>query len=903
MTLCRFIHHAWLGGFILLNSLNLQAQSLLPVKTKSLSNFKEQLIQYDTWLNHSPDLSQKGWKAYARYIEFNRTRLNPDGTLPDQKLVMDALKEVQSEKLLCERMKNGAGWSPVGPIERPESTSSSPSHGMGRVNCIAFHPTDPLTYWVGVAQGGVWKTTDGGETYSPLTDQLPILRISDIAVNPNNPDNIFLSVCDYAYIGVALNTDGRKRHTHYGIGVYRTDDGGITWQPTGLTFEQNGYDATLIRRVLIHPTQPGVLLAGGVSGIFRSVDDGASWEKVRDVTVWDFEQDFNQGAVVYATTGRVRNVGGGPATMLKSNDFGVTWAELPIGFPADESIGRTEIGLTPESSDYIYVVATDPSGGFYALYRSIDAGATWEVRNSYQNEGLNILHWSKGNSTGGQGWYDLAILVDPKNKERLFVGGINMWTSSNGGQTWNPVTYWVMYHGFTLHADQHQYKYNPLDQKYYACTDGGVARTSEIIAGSWNDNYNWPTHWEERSNGMIITSFYRIGLSEMFPGYVIGGAQDNSTFYDRNGHWINFIGGDGMDCMIHPDDPSIVWGSSQYGSLVRSDDGGGGFKGIRPTSSEKGGWTTPMAMDQNNPNRIFTGYGNVYRSDNKGDSWTKLSNFPVISGYGKPAIISALALYPANSSTIYIAKRMHYPYITTSSVWATHNSNQWEEITAGLPDSLYFTALAVDDNDSLSVWITCAGFLNGAKVYHSSDGGHTWQNQSWNLPNIPVNVVVHQNGSNNDVVYIGTDAGVYYTYNGLNEWILYSTQLPNVIVSDLEIHYPTQKLFAGTFGRGIWMTDLVEPASGVNNPPFQNNTMEIYPNPASGFFNLRADGLQNHEVCVDLISITGSRVWSRNYQVSQQKLTAEVPVNVPRGIYFVRLWDGKRLRTARITVQ
>jgi hypothetical protein len=163
--------------------------------------------------------------------------------------------------------------------------------------------------------------------------------------------------------------------------------------------------------------------------------------------------------------------------------------------------------------------------------------------------------------------------------------------------------------------------------------------------------------------------------------------------------------------------------------------------------------------------------------------------------------------------------------------------------------------------------------------------------------------VVHVHDLYNDIVYIGTDAGVYYTYNGLNEWILYSTQLPNVIVSDLEIHYPTQKLFAGTFGRGIWMTDLIEPASGVNDPPVQNNTMEVYPNPASGFFNLRADRLQNHEVCVDLISITGKRVWSRIYPVSQQMLTTEVPLEVPRGIYFVRLWDGKRMRTARITVQ
>lgn len=892
-----------LGVFLAQGSFSQQSLRLSDLQTDEATGFKQMLIQFDDQQNKL-DPNTKGWKPLARYMEFNRSRLTSLGELPETSVFFEALQAVQQEKKAQSSLKNGVAWSPVGPIERPESMSAAPSHGMGRINCISFHPTDPNTYWVGVAQGGVWKTTDGGETYMPLTDDLPIMRVSDIAVNPNNPDNLFLSVCDYAYIGVALNTDGRKRHTHYGIGVYRTDDGGVTWQPTGLTYEQNGLDATLIRRVLIDSDQSGVLLAGGVSGLFRSTDDGVTWTQVRDEVIWDLEQDFNDPKTVYVTTGRVRQVSGDDPMMLKTTDFGLTWNEMPIGFPAGDAVGRSEIGLTPETSDYIYVVSSDPDGGFYALYRSTDAGATWEVRNSYADERVNILHWYQGTGSGGQGWYDLAILVDPRDRERVFVGGINMWGSQNGGQTWSPCSYWVMYNGFTLHADQHQYKYNPLDNKYYACHDGGVARTSEIILGSWNNDYNWPTVWEERSNGMIITSFYRIGLSEMFPGYMIGGAQDNSTFYNRNGNWTNFIGGDGMDCMIHPDDPMVVWGSSQYGNLVRSDDGGNNFRGIRPTNSEDGGWTTPMVMDPNNPNTIFTGYGNVYRSTNKGNSWTKLSNFPIISGFGKPAIISALAIYPQDPNTIYAAKRMHIPHIATSSVWKTHDASHWENITEGLPDELYFTSLTVDDDNQNHVWVACGGFMEGSKVFESTDGGANWINVSHNLPNIPVNVVVHQNGSENDIVYIGTDAGVYYKVNGESAWTLYSTELPNVIISDLEIHYPSRKLYAATFGRGFWMVDLVEPVSTTDPDMYGETTLRTYPNPASDRLLVDMTGILAESVTMELITITGKRVRLMNRAVLNGELHYSLVINdLPAGAYFLRVWAGKEMRSTRVIKQ
>ncbi|MCX6223893.1 MAG: T9SS type A sorting domain-containing protein [Bacteroidia bacterium] len=888
----------WVSLILMLSGISLMGQFVIP-QGRDINKeftFKDAMKAYDQWVSVPGNIDQKGWKAYGRFMEFNRSRLNPDGNPADPTIFESEVINIQAQKQMQASLKTGNGWSPVGPDKRPPSVGTYSSHGMGRINCISFHPTDPLIYWIGVAQGGVWKTTDGGNTYMPLTDDLPILRISDIAVNPKNPDNIFISVCDYAYIGVALNTDSRKRHTHYGLGVYRTDDGGITWRPTGLSFNQTDFDASLIRRILFHPTQPGTLVAAGVSGIFKSTDDGVNWHKVNSDVIWDIEQDFNSGLVIYATTGTIRSFGGGSPKLLKTTDFGETWVQKNTNWPTDLSIGRTEIGLTPQNSNCIYIVAANPEGTFYGLYRSTDAGETWTARNTAAVNGQNVLENS-------QGWYDLAILVDPKNQEKVYVGGLNMQASADGGLSWNAVSNWYMISSdnFTLHADQHQYKYNPVDQKYYACHDGGVDRTDTIIPGNRPDG-KYATTWQERSNGMIITSFYRIGLCEMFPGYVVGGAQDNSSFYNRNGDWINFIGGDGMDCMINPDNPDIVYGSSQYGSLVRSDNGGDGFTSIRPNvGSEKGEWTTPMIQDMNNPNIIFVGYGNVYKSINKGNTYTKISSFPTVSGYNSPAEITALAMYPGNNKTLYAASRIRYDYPTPTKLWATQNGGAgWKNIIDGIPDSLYITSLAVNGSDSLDLWVTYGGFLSGQHVYRTVDGGTTWKNMTMDLPNIPVNTVVHQEGYGNDVVYIGTDAGVYYYTDESGKWTLYSNLLPNVVISELEIHSPSRKLYAATFGRGIWMANLVQGTSGTEPTGFISSKLSVYPNPTNGAINLQINGIQTSEARIEMISITGERVYEETFAVGDGTIQKQLHPNLVPGMYFIRVWAGKQHLTERI---
>ena len=389
-----------------------------------------------------------------------------------------------------------------------------------------------------------------------------------------------------------------------------------------------------------------------------------------------------------------------------------------------------------------------------------------------------------------------------------------MWTSPDGGITWSGCSSWWTQSGTSLHADQHQFAYNPLDGKYYVCNDAGISRTDTILPGSWSDfwnvtNYEWPTNWEYVSNNMQISSFYRLGLCKSYPEYLLAGAQDNSTFFKSQSTWQHVSGGDGMECIVHPTDTTVLYASSQYGNLSRSTNGGSSFNGIS-YSSEQGEWTTPYLLDPNSMNTLFAGYGNVVKRSFPGGGWSPISNFPIVPAYGYPNLSSALAIATGNSDVICVAKRIYHQYNEPSRLYYTMNGGgSWADVTAGLPDSLYPTYVAIDDKDEQVVWVTYSGFVDSVKVFRTLDGGNSWQNMSLNLPNVPVNSVVIQPNTMESIVYVGTDLGVYFTSDTSTAWQLYSTDLPNVIVSELEIDTANNELYAATFGRGVWKTGIV----------------------------------------------------------------------------------------------
>ena len=859
---------------------------------------------FDNWAAQR-DLSQeKGWKWYARWLEEQAVRAGGDGSFGNQ----EPLFRAAVEKVAMEQNRiaqRSPGWMPAGPDDYATIVTSYIIRGMGRINCITFHPTDPNTFWVGVAQGGIWKTTNSGESWLPLDNGLPILRISDIAVNPNNPDEMYVSVGDYAYLGVALDLDDRKRHTHYGIGVYKTTNGGQNWEPTGLTFDQTGRDGSLTRRVFVHPENGQRLVAAGLFGIRTSEDGGDTWATISDEMIWDIERHPTDPNTLYASTAYVRNLNAGTAGIWKSSDFGASWTELNTGIPPTNEVQRIELAISPSNPGYVYALACSRNRDFYGLYRTIDGGDSWELRSTSPN----VLHWYGGDGGGGQGTYDLTILVHPEDPERIYTGGINIWGSEDGGQNWRPASYWVGGGGRqSIHADQHFLAYNPLDNKYYGCNDGGVSRTDEIILGSEDaaqniNGYFFETDWEDIAGGMQISSFYRLGLSQANPGDLIAGTQDNSTWLKKDGNWTGIIGGDGMEGLIHPENPNILYGSSQFGNISGSFDGGNTFyslsNNIPAGNEERAAWTTPFMLEPGNPDVFYVAYTNLYRSEG-GGTFQKLSNFPVP---GLPT--SSFAVSPADKDYIYLAHRIYHSLGQPSYMWRTRNGgNTWENVTEGLPEDLYFTYVIAGYDDPNQVWVTVGGFSEGMKVFRSDDGGDNWQNRSLNLPNIPVNCIVQDPNSLLNGVYIGTDIGVYYLNDDMDEWELYSDGLPNVIVSELEILSSEGKIYAATFGRGIWEGNTVDETVDVDSPRFDVLSAKVSPNPNKGVFQLEMEGLPSAGTFqVEIVDIKGRRVLERREAATSSRFSGQYELELPYGMYFLRVTMGKQRKVVKLIVE
>jgi PKD repeat protein len=721
----------------------------------------------DYWKDKKYERSS-GIKPFKRWENFMEPRVYPSGKLPSGQLYHEFLKRKKNKP---KNSKTSGNWTHMGPYEVPSGISDDVLVGVGRINAIAFHPTDENIIYIGAPSGGLWKTTDGGETWSTTTDDLPVIGVSDIEVHPVNPDIIFMATGDL---------DGKDT---YSIGLLKSEDAGTTWSTTGLSYEiENEIE---IRGILINPLNPDIMLISSYAGIYKSIDGGDSWYQVISLPETGFvDLEYRPGdySTIYAST-----IGYSTGGVYRSTDGGESFIQMTNNLPTSDFI-RIELAVSPADPDVVYSLWTNNNTALKGVFRSDNSGSTWtEVVSG--NE-INLLGWAAdGSGTRGQGVYDLTMCVSPTDEDEVWVGGINIWKSENGGTDWTLNAHWDAGTVDTeyVHADQHIFIYSPQGI-LFSGNDGGIYKTLDGI------------NWVDISHGINILQVYRLGTSATDETLLVTGSQDNGSYKCDNGLWSGIKGGDGMECLIDYTNPDIIYATSQFGNLGKSVDGGYNFTNISPASN--GAWITPYVIHPTDPNTLWAAYDHVYKTTNAGDDWVP------VSGNLAGENFRSLAVAPSNPDYIYVA--------TYNQIFVTTNGGTgWTEISAGLPD-LALTYIAVSPDDPENLWITLSGYEAGEKVYTSTNAGAIWTNYSSGLPDIPANCIVYQEGTN-DLLYAGTDLGVYYRDNSMTDWLEYNDGLPNVIVDELEIHYGTQRIRAATYGRGVWESHLYDDGT---NPPF-----------------------------------------------------------------------------------
>ena len=870
-----------------------QAQVFTKNTSGRALSFKEIQKQFNQYKKENNLATQKHWKNYKRFEGELLLHTNGSGEPGDPSDYYNAAIAMSNYK--SQNASVAAPWFPFGPTNLPSNLTGYMENGIGRVNCIGFHPTNANTFFVGVAQGGLWKTTNNGASYTPLTDNLPITRISDICIVPNNPNTMYISLCDFEYVGGGLYLNGRKRHTHYGLGVYKTTDGGVTWNPTGLTFQLTNGDASLIRKIIVNPTNSNELLACGVSGMYKSTNAGASWTKQLDSLFWDMLPDPTNSNIVYAATGWVKNANDGYAGVYKSTDFGNTWSLLNTGIPVQGTVQRVKLAIAPSDNNYIYALTCDNFGGLHGIYKSTNAGVNW----TFAPAALNILEAGQGNGGGGQGPYDLSFMVNATNRNTIYVGGVNLWGSTNGGTSFNPISHWTLNYGATLHGDMHSMDRNPLTGEVFVCTDGGVYKTSNLLIGSWSSN--WPTVWTKLNSGMQVTSFYRLSSSKNATGRLIAGAQDNASFYYNGSSWSTIFGGDGMDNYLDPFNNQNILGSSQYGNFFLSTNGGasGSIVSSNPLG-ESSEWVTPIVADYNNPGVIYIGNENVVKSTDGGQTWASYGTI-----YSDPVNfsnteISALAVAKSNSNFIYAARRVRYELGLNGVVIKSSDGGlSYTNITNNLPDSLYYTGIEVSETNANEVVVCMAGFVSGIKVFKTTNAGASWTNISYNLPNLPVNSIKYVPGSGQLIV--ATDVGVYLLNPGSTTWSNYSLGLPNVIVSDIEFNPALNKIYISTFGRGIWESSLsllVSATALKENEKMTTLDFNVFPSINEGNFTIELPKNES-TTSVEVIDVQGKIVYSQTLS----SLATPIKLNIAAGAYYVKVKNNERLGVKKIVIK
>lgn len=773
---------------VFLFSANLSAQIKVPSDLQQRINGKDKLheimLQVDSFYATKPDTdnhSMREWKHWKRW-EWEMSRyVNADGKLVNvKKNYSDALlqeEQKRQQQSLPELNESTAQWTYIGPDSAVDYTNDM--LGIGRLNRVAFSPTNSNIMYVGSPNGGLWKSTNAGEAFTPLENYGPNLGVSGIVVSHDNNNTLYVLTGDGDGGGFITNFGYRS----YSTGIMKSVDGGNNWvlQKNGLPPDTGWTGYTIVQS----NTNANVLLVATKEGIYRTQDGGSNWSKVLDSITTDIKFRPGSGTTCYAA---------GYGWCNFSTDGGLTWTAAAFAVNATLEGGkRVQIGVTPANPNYVYLLAGPVTAWseFKGIWLSTNGGQGYDLRTTTPN----ILGAeTNGSGDTDQSWYDLALAVSSSNANIIFTGGLCVWKSTGAGINFTYSTTYFIENDITkyIHPDIHDLQVNPLTGHLWAATDGGLYKST--------DN---GTTWQNYSNGIGTAQGFHIAGFDASPGLLFLGSQDNgikNTLFGSTG-WRQVGGGDGFDVVVDYNDWNRSWWSSNR-KIFRSTDFGATNLCVAPgqgCNSAGNDWFKNIAQHSTNPNTIFIGQKTIYKSTDGGDNYTEYTQ---VSGTWD------IKTCPSNSNRIYAAGGTSYSSNVPGQLYRTDDGgNTWGIISNGngFPGTYpKITCIGVNPSNSNQVWVTFGGTNGIPKVFYSADAGNNWLNMSAGIPNVPVNCIVVT--SSNDV-YIGTEIGVYYKQNG-GAWTPFYNNLPKSPIADLLINNLAGKIRASAFGRGIWESPL-----------------------------------------------------------------------------------------------
>ncbi len=937
----------------------------------------------------------KGYNPYKRW-EYNALRnMDVNGMLNSPDYYFNELENFNNylNQYGSELRTTTGTWEQLGPFSWNATSGWNP--GVGRITSIGIDETNTDHMIVGGETGGVWKTTDGGNNWTVLTDNLSNINVYALTIHPTSSSTyfwgstsgtIFKSVDGGSTWNLLADTGignvnkilidptntSKMYCTVEGGGIYKSTDSGTSWSlinPSATT----GYD------VEFKPGDTDVIYASGTN-FFKSIDGGLTFNPNPSIpsTINFFNQEYvsgntnwsnsmaNQNGSVAPKTGSGMALlyfgnTNGPVTKLVSPSLDLstatnpqlkfsftqaewggnqdelkvyyktstvgTWVELAsytndvsswlditlnlpnktsdyyIAFEGHAKYGYGvtiddvsvedvsqgvvfqdgfEAGVSPNFNDepkMIGVSANNPSvvyvleaneGTFGSFYKSIDSGGNFT---RLDHIGKNYFGYESDASDDlGQAPRDMDIAVNPNDVDEVHIAGIISWRSTDGGTTFNVTSQWTPYYSNNqnigyCHADVDIMLF--VGAHLYVGTDGGIFVAENT--GTVNSSY-----YRDLSLGLGIRQFYKIGVSQTDPEIVMGGSQDNGvSIMDASGNWTDWLGADGAETFVDKTNSSIMYGATQEGVLFKTVDGGLSYISLNYSGGKKGAFITPFEQDPIIQDVIYSGYDYVYKSTDGGSSWATISQ-----DFGNN--LDHLKIAPSNNLVMYAAMG--------TSLYRTDNggNTDWTLVTGFLGS---INSIAIHPTDPNKVAIATIGTQ---KVYVSTDGGANWTSYLNNLPDFNALALVWQNNAM-DGLYVGMNYGVYYIDNTFTDWQPFVNNLPNVIISELEINTAINKIYASTYGRGLWRSDLFDATLSVKSNELKN--ISVFPNPMSSEVNLSWN--RSEDVNIKIYNSTGKLVYFSKNQSLINNLKIDVS-NYASGLYFVRVNNSKGELTVKI---